>query len=474
MNESLTKRRQWSGLAAVARLGITGQFFLTIAVSSVALVLILHSLVSTSVASYVMKRNSDSVALYMRSFLEPNLQGLAAGGALSQADSEALTALTLDPALGDHVLSIKVWAPDGTVVFATDQDLVGKTFAGDELDKPLTGETVAYLDDLESEENVNERDFGVPVFEIYVPLRDGDGRIIAVGEFYEDATKLAAYLSYSARQNWLVLTAGSLAIIAILYAVFRQGTTTIARQRAEIKALRADQLALAEQNAATQDEVETARRELVEIDRMVRRRVGLELHDGPSQLLAYLMLALDDIGRVRPRAGLPDTSLDEVRATAERAMREVRALSQRLVAAEGWEPGKDAPTRLETVVLAYELRAHTNVARQGFALCDALPPVKRAGLAAIANESLHNGFKHANGAAQSVRVWLEPNTLVLEVGDEGPGLPDAGTLAARAQEGHLGLAGMREQATAIGARLEIESAPGGPTIVRVTLPLENL
>ena len=86
----------------------------------------------------------------------------------------------------------------------------------------------------------------------------------------------------------------------------------------------------------------------------------------------------------------------------------------------------------------------------------------------LAQEALHNVVKHAG--ADRVRVRLEAlereGVLVLELTDDGVGFDTA-----RAHPGHLGLRTMEERARAIGGRLEIQSAPGAGTTVRVVVPL---
>jgi signal transduction histidine kinase len=78
----------------------------------------------------------------------------------------------------------------------------------------------------------------------------------------------------------------------------------------------------------------------------------------------------------------------------------------------------------------------------------------------IGYEALQNAARHAE--AREVTLRFHP--WVLEIVDDGRGLsaisPRAGTAT--------GLAGMRDRATAIGARLEVIDRPGGGTIVRLS------
>jgi signal transduction histidine kinase len=84
----------------------------------------------------------------------------------------------------------------------------------------------------------------------------------------------------------------------------------------------------------------------------------------------------------------------------------------------------------------------------------------------IAHEALHNALRHAR--AEHVVVWLKEGdgALVVEVTDDGVGFqPDRAELRSR----HLGLTSMEERARELGGRLEIRSAPGVGTTVRLEL-----
>jgi signal transduction histidine kinase len=68
-----------------------------------------------------------------------------------------------------------------------------------------------------------------------------------------------------------------------------------------------------------------------------------------------------------------------------------------------------------------------------------------------------------------VRFVWSPATLLVTVADDGPGFDVQGDT-----DGRLGQQTMRERAAVIGARLDVESAPGSGTIVRLTIPRGTL
>jgi signal transduction histidine kinase len=83
----------------------------------------------------------------------------------------------------------------------------------------------------------------------------------------------------------------------------------------------------------------------------------------------------------------------------------------------------------------------------------------------IAEEALRNIERHASASRASVALRSpESGQLQLEIADDGIGFDTA-----LAHPGHFGLLGLREQAQLIGALLDIDSAPGRGTRLRLTL-----
>jgi signal transduction histidine kinase len=83
----------------------------------------------------------------------------------------------------------------------------------------------------------------------------------------------------------------------------------------------------------------------------------------------------------------------------------------------------------------------------------------------IVQEALTNALKHAGNAHASVHVRYGPDTLELEIVDDGPGAP-----APVASGGH-GLVGMRERVLLYGGSLDAGRRPSGGFRVRVLLPI---
>ena len=89
----------------------------------------------------------------------------------------------------------------------------------------------------------------------------------------------------------------------------------------------------------------------------------------------------------------------------------------------------------------------------------------------VVSEALTNIARHAQGAtaAVSLRPIDHAQALDIEVRDDGVGF-DPTQIGA----GHYGLIGLRERARLIGGTLNIESAPGQGTTLKVRLPISQM
>ena len=216
--------------------------------------------------------------------------------------------------------------------------------------------------------------------------------------------------------------------------------------------------------------MQEAKQKLGDLDEIVRRRVGQELHDGPAQLLSYLMLNLDDLIKIQQVDHSDPSRFDDIQLAAERAQTAIREMSSQLVAAEAADK-KESTISLDKVIEDYTAMSHVEVEARGTKLVGMLHPKKQRAIARIVNEALNNGFKHAGGVGQSVDVSVKSGDLVIVVSDRGPGFPDIPSVAENESQGHLGLGSMRDQAESIGARLDFGRSAAQTTDVTVTLPI---
>ena len=90
----------------------------------------------------------------------------------------------------------------------------------------------------------------------------------------------------------------------------------------------------------------------------------------------------------------------------------------------------------------------------------------------IAQEALNNAAQHGEADQVNVSLSIEEERVVLDIRDDGTGFSPPSDWHDLPEEDHYGLLGMRERAEAIGAELDIESAPGDGTQVQLRSRLD--
>lgn len=248
-----------------------------------------------------------------------------------------------------------------------------------------------------------------------------------------------------------------------LEARVRQRTSELALTNAALEA-QLDQRSLAEQ----QIKILFAR--LVAVQEEERRRLALDVHDQLGQQLTALRLNLELLQR--QCAGAP--------AMAEQISR-ARLLADELDQTIDFMTWQLRPMALDHLGLSdaldqlvsgwserFRIAAHYEVqgARPG-----RFRPDVETNLYRLAQEALHNVYKHAGATRATVSLHHHPGYSVLAIVDDGHGFNPAEVRHLAGNRG-LGLVGMRERAALSGGGLQIESNPGGTT-VRVTVPARS-
>ena len=229
----------------------------------------------------------------------------------------------------------------------------------------------------------------------------------------------------------------------------------------------------AQADAKVQREAELNRLQFVEYSDQVMKRVGADLHDGPAQLIGLSLLRLDAghayaemrAGKPAEPAEIEGGELDATRQALRDALSEIRNLAHGLVLPEIEKLSLEEAVDL--AVRKHEQRTGTTVELKVSQLEGPVPAWLKRFVYRFAQEGLMNAYRHAGGVGQSLEVVQGGSALEVKVSDQGPGY-----VANIANEGRtsLGLAGLRERAGAIGAVIDIQSAPGVGTCMRTRIP----
>jgi diguanylate cyclase (GGDEF)-like protein/PAS domain S-box-containing protein len=126
------------------------------------------------------------------------------------------------------ILRIKVWSPDGTVVFSDLPALRGRTFEIDaDLAEALEGHIEADIGDAVADENVFEQDFS-KVLEIYLPIAADGEEPVGAYEIYQDATQLETLLATTRRDVFFIVGGIGLVLLVALYLAFHGANRLVA------------------------------------------------------------------------------------------------------------------------------------------------------------------------------------------------------------------------------------------------------
>lgn len=448
----LTLARQFQ-LAAVVILGLAMVF--------------LAAWVNVRIRDGVLRTSAEAGALYMESFLEPHVQALGTDRTIDERDKSALDRISKNFLMRRHIVSIKIWRRDGTVVYSYPSQLTGQKFETDEIEPALEGRVIGYHHRLDESENAFERSLQTPLYEIYAPLfRTGTREVIAVGEFYSNATKVDQEILRSRIDTWAVVGSVFALMLLLLFAIVQRGSRTIERQKSDLQDRIEAQKALLTTNEQLLGRIIEAQRETARVDELLQRRVGSDLHDGPAQLLTLVLLRFDEIEALvedcREKDSQAVSVVAEIREAARQALAEIRAISAGLFMPHFGE-GLSLEMAVREIVHTHERRTGTTVTLQSGVLPETVGVDIVRAVARITQEGLTNAFKHAGGKGQRVSIDVRDGVLHLEIADEGTGWRKQPSASA-GDDATLGLVGMRARSQALGGSLHIDTGPEGTTI----------
>ncbi|MEV6207558.1 sensor histidine kinase [Kitasatospora sp. NPDC051914] len=229
----------------------------------------------------------------------------------------------------------------------------------------------------------------------------------------------------------------------------------------------------ARQRALVDDLVRT-RRDLASTERREgtlaeRERLAMEIHDTLAQGLSSQQMLLQAADRTWESD--PDTARRHVRtatAVAGRNLAEARRFVHDLAPAEladggGLDRALRALAERESAESGLPVRFHLDGAPVP------LPPAVQAALLRIAQGALANVREHAGATGAVLTLSYLGDQAVLDVADDGRGLPPD-TAAPAPARGH-GLPAMRARLRQLGGTLTVESTPGEGTVLSAAVPL---
>jgi signal transduction histidine kinase len=217
---------------------------------------------------------------------------------------------------------------------------------------------------------------------------------------------------------------------------------------------------------AAQRELEVAQHREAELAVLrERERLARDLHDSLGHTLVALSVQLEAVQRLyRVDPEQASAQVDEMKALTRSSMDSLRRSLAGLRS-----PGLgDSALRpaLQALCVDFGQRTGLEVTCQIDEGADALRPALAEALWRITQEALTNVEQHARARRAQVTLRREPSSVVLQVTDDGIGLP----AGAESGPNRFGLRGMRERVEGLGGRLTLHGNEDG-TSVEASLPV---
>lgn len=370
---------------------------------------------------------------------DPVLTGDAA--ALARLDRLVRTSV-----LGRGIVRVKIWTPQGRIVYSDARMLIGSSYplSQEELRSLRSGAVNAEaLNNPTGPENRFERGLG-RLLEVYLPIHTPSGHRLLF-EAFLPSNEVSASARHLLTSFAPALVVG-LALLALVQIPLAWSLARNLRRRQQERAA-----LLARAIEASDDE---------------RRRIARDLHDGVVQELAGIAYSLAATADTVD-AEAPDAIRSSLRDSAAQTRQSIRSLRSLLV--------EIYPASLRTAGLPAALSDLTaKVESSGIRAQLHYPPTlalseeAEALLYRVAQEALRNVTAHAQAQHAEVTVAASGSMVTLLVSDDGVGFT-ADEVLERARGGHLGLGLVADLVREHGGRLDVSSTPGHGTAVRVEI-----
>ncbi|PLR82592.1 histidine kinase [Bacillus canaveralius] len=206
---------------------------------------------------------------------------------------------------------------------------------------------------------------------------------------------------------------------------------------------------------------------IIEAQEEERKRLSREIHDGPAQMLANVMMRSDLIERVYKER------------SAEEAIKEIRSLKQ-MVRSALYEVRRIiydlrpmalddlglVPTLSKYLQTIEEYHKNKKITFSNVGENKRLPTKYEVALFRLVQESVQNALKHADATEISVKMEIRRSNISVVIKDDGKGFDK--TIK---KPESFGILGMKERVELLDGSISIHSKPGAGTIVIVQVPL---
>ncbi|MDR4890016.1 sensor histidine kinase [Fredinandcohnia sp. QZ13] len=206
---------------------------------------------------------------------------------------------------------------------------------------------------------------------------------------------------------------------------------------------------------------------IIEAQEEERRKLSREIHDGPAQMLANVMLRsqiIDKVYRESPDQGVKE--IHDLRKMVRSALYEVRRIIYDLRPMALDDLGL-VPTLKKYLSTIEEYNGDTTISFSFIGSEQRIPSKFEVALFRMVQEAVQNALKHAEAREIVVKLEISRNHVTVIVKDNGKGFD-----IREKKKDSFGLIGMRERVDLLDGNLTIDSSVGAGTIVMIQVPIE--
>ncbi|WP_409276359.1 sensor histidine kinase [Neobacillus sp. SCS-31] len=208
---------------------------------------------------------------------------------------------------------------------------------------------------------------------------------------------------------------------------------------------------------------------IIEAQEEERKRLSREIHDGPAQMLANVMMRSDLIERVYREDGI-EAAIAEIKSFKQMvrtSLYEVRRIIYDL-----------RPMALDDLGLVPTLKKYLRTIEDYYKTVKItffnlkeerrLPANYEVALFRLIQESVQNALKHAEATEIQVKLEISGNAVTVVVKDDGKGFDPK-----KRKYNSFGIMGMKERVDLLGGQFAISSKPGKGAAVIIQVPFPD-
>jgi two-component system sensor histidine kinase UhpB len=213
---------------------------------------------------------------------------------------------------------------------------------------------------------------------------------------------------------------------------------------------------------------------LLSLQEEVQQRIASDLHDSTCQHLIAASLNVMRMRRSISDGGGTDRICDDVDASIDQALREIRAFTYLLHPQDLLADG--LKITIEQFVQGFTARTSLDCSLEIAAEVDELCFAAQHSVLRIIQEALMNVFRHAKATRVRIAIGTTDTHFKLLIGDNGRGMPiGQARSGVKAMSFGVGIPAMRTRVQQLGGTLEIHSSPSaaakrGGTTLCVAIP----